>query len=299
MFLDIFALILLFFTVAGYFRSIWWFSLLDFFRLQYSFIACILIAVSLVYADAAGVFTGAIILGLNIYRMHKFLPNPTARNAAGQKTFLSVNAYKDNHSPDQLKKLIDEVAPQTLLIMEMTDELEDVLSEILADYPHKLESPVRDGFKIVLLSKNVLENAHVSFHGPHDTPLLKAEAEIEGQRVQIYSAHPKPALNKQWYEERHAYFAEIEDVIQGGELPIVIMGDFNSVPWETHFSKFLNNTGLKSTLEGYGYKVTWPVYLPFFGVPMDHILVSKSLRYSSLRVGPYVGSDHFPISLNI
>jgi len=299
MYFYIITFALLFFTIAGFFRGVWWFSLLDFFRLQYAILAffMILLGLSLGHFVAALLCFG--IVALNFYRMRKFIPKISKSHSSHEKTIVSVNAHEKNGSPEKLEALIIEANPHVLLVMEMTDDIEEALKEALSHYEYKLSNPVRDGFRIVLYSKTPLIHDQVTFYGPDDTPLLQAQTEINGCLYQIYSAHPKPALNKKWYRERHDYFSEIEKVITQEGLPTLVMGDFNSVPWETHFLQFLSNTGLKSSLSGHGYKITWPVYVPILGVPMDHILLSKDIEYSGLRVGPYVGSDHHPISLSL
>ena len=78
-----------------------------------------------------------------------------------------------------------------------------------------------------------------------------------------------------------------------------MMGDFNTVPWEPWFLDFLSHTQLKSTLKDHGYKMTWPTHFLPMGIPMDHILVSKGVKYKNLKIGPHVGSDHYPISIDI
>lgn len=183
--------------------------------------------------------------------------------------------------------------------MEMTDSVEKKLKSALRSYKHQLRTPVRDGFSICLFCKNPLKDTNISFHGPNDTPFLQARTNISDKTYQVYSAHPKPALSSDWFKERRAYFKEIQPIISQSKLPVLVLGDFNSVPWEHHFKRFMRETNLQSTLCHKGYKITWPVYFPLLGVPMDHILISKNNAFSDLSVGPYVGSDHYPISLNI
>lgn len=220
-------------------------------------------------------------------------------NTHENKKIFSINAYKDNRSPKELETIIQAANPDILLIMEMTEDLHKALAGTLQNYRYVLASNVRDGFKICLFSKHPLSDEKVSYHGPDDTPLLHASTQINGKTFRLFSAHPKPALNAQWYKDRHTYFQEIEQIISNENTPVIVMGDFNSVPWEGHFSRFLENTNLKSTVEGCGYKVTWPVFFPILGIPMDHILISKGVEYFDLSVGPYVGSDHYPIGINI
>ena len=299
MILNILILLLLVITLVGYNRSVWWFSILDFFRLQYAVAGFILTGFALYNGDIVSLVLCLIVTGLNLYRIRKFLPFSFNHTTQIRKQILSFNTYKENHNPEEIISLIRQADPDLMLMMEMTEEMETNLQDVLKSYPDRLETYVRDGFRICLFSKTPLHNKNIQQFGPGCTPLLCAQTDLNGKRYQIFSAHPKPALNKQWDEERHAYFHEIEKVIGRCDLPKIVLGDFNSVPWENHFNRFLSNTDLKSTVQGYGYRITWPVYLPVLGVPMDHILLSRNENYSCLNVGPYAGSDHYPVSINL
>lgn len=292
-------IILAFLTIAGFLRFFWWFSAIDYFRLQYASMALI-VALWAVFNDAyliSLINTG--LCAANIYRIKGFLPEFTPTASYKDKTILSVNAYKKNFNPEKFHDFIFEANPDVMLIMEMTDELHKEINDKLTDYPHKLTSPVRDGFNICLYSKNPLEDQHVNNYGDTNTPLLSAKCRIKNKEFQIFSAHPKPALNKKWFSERQKYFDKIQEEIKKSNLPVLMLGDFNSVPWENHFTDFLKNTSLKSVIQGNGYKITWPSLFPLAGVPMDHILISEEIAYKNLSIKPYIGSDHFPIAIDL
>lgn len=290
-------------TLVGFSKLIWWFTILDFFRLQYAVLAFITGMICIYYSSYGLLALNTLITIINIYRIRHFLPRlPHLPKQDANKTLFSINAYKENENLDKLEKVLQKTDPEIVLVMEITEHHEKRLVQIVSQYPYRLQTPVRDGFSICLLSKTLLEDTEITYHGPTETPLLQAKVQINGKRYQIYSAHPKPALNKKWHVDRLSYFADIQQEMAKNKdegCPIVVMGDFNSVPWEKHFTEFLDTVGLKSTIKDQGYKVTWPVYLPLMGIPMDHILISKNTPYSNVQVGPTVGSDHYPLSLNL
>ena len=300
MIMYILTFLLVFATIAGFLSRPWWLSIVDFFRLHYACVALILLCSSILYMDWLLMAANTAVIAVNMFRIRHFLPNFNSTGIVQQKKIMSVNAYKDNKEPQALAQTIHEADPDVLLIMEMTGRLQAALLPVLERYSYSLETPVRDGFKICLFSKNPLDDKEISHHGPGDTPLLHAKTHINGKLYQVFSAHPKPALNGAWHREREIYFSEVEKIVaQVNELPVIMMGDFNAVPWEPDFQRFLKHTGLQSTIEGYGYHMTWPVFFPLLGVPMDHILISRNKKYDDLHIGPYVGSDHYPISLNL
>lgn len=292
-------IILLTLTALGFQKFTWWMPILDFFRLQYAGAAALLFFLSLYTFNLPGIFLCPFIIYINLFRIRHFLPFFTSDKPSSKRQIMSINSYKENGEKGKLKRLIDDATPDVLLIMEMTEDHRQALGITLELYPYHLEHPVRDGFSIALYSRSEMTSADITFHGPGDTPLLHATIIIDDQYYSVFSAHPKPALNEVWAQERTTYFEEIIPIIQNAPYPVIILGDFNSVPWEDHFEGFLNETNLRSTLYDHGYKITWPTKYLFAGIPMDHILLSPTIDYKNLNVGPYVGSDHYPISINL
>ena len=240
-----------------------------------------------------------VLLVINLYRMKDFYPKPWINNDLDKKTLFSVNAHDKNNNLEKLKAAIQTADPEIMLIMEVIDEIHTELSDVFARYPYTLETPVRDGFRIFLLSKHKMNDENISYHGQSNSPFLQAKFNIDNHEFTVYSGHPKPSFNKKWNEDRYTYFKEIEKIIARNTGSKIIMGDFNTVPWDSRFVKFLKTINMRSTLINHGYKVTWPSYFLPMGIPMDHILISNDLNYKDLTVGPDVGSDHYPISINL
>jgi endonuclease/exonuclease/phosphatase (EEP) superfamily protein YafD len=286
-------------TVLGYRRWVWWFTLFDFFRLQYVAIALILLVASAFTGNLVMGVINILTIGLNLYRIRGCLPKYTPRQPVSKRDIMCVNAFNENDDLSQLAEILDKTNPEILLIMEVTQRLEDRLKDVINKYEYRLQTPVRDGFSICLLSKHKLEKPQVTFHGPKETPLLHAEVNLNGKEYHVFCAHPKPALSGRWYHHRREYFREITPIVRQARLPAIVLGDFNSVPWERHFVEFLEKAEIQSTTKDYGYVITWPVYCLPMGIPMDHILMDKNEDFSGLHVGPKVGSDHYPIAINI
>lgn len=222
--LSIFLTILFLASIAGFSKARWWFSVLDFFHLQYAGAALIICAYAL-YSGAWGLAGfGALIIAINLYRMRILLPRSLMPHSHKNKDVMSVNAHDKNKHPEKLDRAIKEADPSVLLIMELTEDIRKYLRPSLSRYPHALRTPVRDGFSICLLSKAKLEGAEIEYLGSDETPLLKAQTRIKGKLYRIYSAHPKPALKKEWSEVRNEYFERLEEDIKTSELPTLVLG---------------------------------------------------------------------------
>ncbi len=297
LFLILFLLIL---TFAGYLGRYWWgFKVIDFFHMQYAVLSLLVAIYANVNAnyDVGAVLT--VFAALNLFRIRHYIWERDEDSFEGGFKIISVNAYRKNFCPEKLGKYLEEEKPDILLVLEMTDNLRKEIKSVVSQYKYKHETPVRDGHTICLLSRHKLSKKKITKHGGHDTPLLSAIVKLANKEYQIFSAHPLAALNADYAKDRELYFSEIEKYFESHSMPVLVLGDFNSVPWEKHFMKFLKKAHLKSTLWNTSYTVTWPAVFPFMGIPMDQILVNDQIEHKGLRRGPFIGSDHYPICLTV
>ena len=76
----------------------------------------------------------------------------------------------------------------------------------------------------------------------------------------------------------------------------IIAGDLNITRWSPWFEVLTGAGGLRDGQEGFGLQTTWPSRMGrWFGIAIDHTLVSSSIRVVNRTVGPNLGSDHYPV----
>ncbi len=80
---------------------------------------------------------------------------------------------------------------------------------------------------------------------------------------------------------------------------VIVVGDLNTTPWAKPYQELLANCHLKDPRIGRGLLPSWPCFSFPFSIPIDHVLVSQNLKVLSLLLGPFVGSDHRPLVLDI
>lgn len=130
-------------------------------------------------------------------------------------------------------------------------------------------------------------------------------ADAERPSLVAYVLHPStPRSGIQW-RYRNSYLETVSRSIRAESpgTPVLAMGDFNTPPWSPFFRRFLDETGL---VDASG--TNWPTVTRyfkeykgpyFFGSPIDHILVSKSIQVRGFKVGPDIGSDHLPVMAHL
>jgi endonuclease/exonuclease/phosphatase (EEP) superfamily protein YafD len=81
--------------------------------------------------------------------------------------------------------------------------------------------------------------------------------------------------------------------------PLVVLGDLNITAFSPHFQDLLAHSGLRSAAEGAGWRPTWPTFMPLAGIQIDHALVSPDITVLNFERGPFTGSDHWPIVVEL
>ena len=89
------------------------------------------------------------------------------------------------------------------------------------------------------------------------------------------------------------------------ELPdksVVVLGDLNASMWSPHYRQLVKRSGLRNARRGYGVHPTCGSVdekILLRAVPFDHCLVDDSWVVKDFRSGPYLGSDHLPIVIEL
>ncbi len=79
----------------------------------------------------------------------------------------------------------------------------------------------------------------------------------------------------------------------------LLVGDFNATPWSPMMLD-LRRLGMRRASCGGPITRTWrSTGFPYYALPIDHVLSTASVVVSACRVGPAVGSDHFPLIFDI
>lgn len=79
-----------------------------------------------------------------------------------------------------------------------------------------------------------------------------------------------------------------------------MVGDFNATPWSYPFRRLMASTDLSNSALGFGLDLSYPADgNPLVRVPIDHLLFSDGLAVVDRRLGPAMGSDHFPLTVDL
>lgn len=212
---------------------------------------------------------------------------------------LAVNVHTANERFDLVRELVVAQSPDVVLLMEVNQRWLDSLTALKGSYPHQLAEPSEDNFGIALFSRIPMTNAAVLFLGLAGVPSMVTDFEVGGQRLHLLGTHPLPPGTAAYAALRNNQFAAIAAHVHGQAVPVIVLGDLNATPGSPFFQDLLRDSGLRNTAPGWNLSGSWPAWLPLGKIPLDHCLVSPSLRVTNRRFGSPVGGDHLPLLVDL
>jgi endonuclease/exonuclease/phosphatase (EEP) superfamily protein YafD len=227
---------------------------------------------------------------------------PSDANSPGSGAELrlaSINVYSGNRRHDSVLAFIRETKPDVVLLMEMTDAWRDLLADLAADYPHQQSALRGDNFGIALVSRLPLEDPRVLELGDAEIPTIVTRLEWEGEKLLLIGTHPLPPGSRGYWQLRNEQFAALAKLCAEETGPVVVLGDLNSTSWSAHFFTLLDGTRLRDSRQGFGVQPSWPAWSPLVRIPIDHCLVSPEIAVRGRFIGRDVGSDHYPVVVDV
>jgi endonuclease/exonuclease/phosphatase (EEP) superfamily protein YafD len=259
-------------------------------------------------AVIAAVVTGGVILG-QIHRLtpaqRQLVPLALAPNDAdlAHVRVLALNVESSNDQYDAVLALVRDENPDLIVVTEVTSQWMAALASLDAAYPHHLALPEDEGnFGIACWSRWPLrEAAFDGFGSP--TPQFRAIVRMPlvggGERdIRLVGMHPLPPASPRYTQWRNAALQGIPEWLgQSPHLPLIVAGDLNDTRYAPTFQQFCRDAGVFDA----GFKKHWERSWPtadlhaFLAIRIDHVLISDAWRVRSFRIGPFVGSDHYPV----
>jgi endonuclease/exonuclease/phosphatase (EEP) superfamily protein YafD len=180
--------------------------------------------------------------------------------------------------------------PDFISLQEVNGDWDSALRGSLLDtYPHTLTHVDESVFGLSVYSKYPLTDAGVRFFG--NVPYLAGTIVTPRGPLMFISAHLMPPIGKRKMEQRNLHLKAIAREAELSKIPIIILGDFNIVPWAPDMVSFKKNTETVDCRNGVA--ATFPSQIFLFRVPIDYILHSKQLRCVDFEIIKINPSDHF------
>ena len=128
---------------------------------------------------------------------------------------------------------------------------------------------------------------------------MYAETKIEEKSITFAAVHVLPPVRESYFLDRNANFDDVAAYVKNIKGEVVLVGDLNTSPWSYYFKKFTGDTGLLDSEIGFGLQPSWNAQSMILRIPVDHCLTSPGIAVLKRELGPAVGSDHYPLYLEL
>jgi endonuclease/exonuclease/phosphatase (EEP) superfamily protein YafD len=320
--LALVAAFLLFGTLLNFSKHPHWFvRIWDFPRLMTALLAT---AIAVPYAiwfrdrwyDWALLAGLAFVVARQLYMIFPYTPvaRKVVKRASGtpdrgRRLRLAIsNAEMENRQFDRWLRVMREADPDVIVALEVDSAWDEGLRPLEGggpgQYPHVVRQIQDNYYGMILFSRLKLQEVEVKFLVQDDIPSIHATLVLrDGQRVTLHALHPRPPepINDQDSAPRDA-----ELVIMGKQIhdhqraePTIVCGDLNDVAWSYTTQLFLRLSKLLDPRKGRGFYNTFNAKSRLFRFPLDHVFHSDEFKLIELRRLGHVGSDHFPVLIEL
>jgi endonuclease/exonuclease/phosphatase (EEP) superfamily protein YafD len=212
---------------------------------------------------------------------------------------VQFNLWKENPRPERTARWILAQDADIVLLEEVVESSSGVPRALRAKYPYQVSCLEPLPCSTMVLSKRPpVAQGRVGMPEP-GRYLSAAWMTLPGAGgdFTVVAAHmtwPVPIGPQRWMNRRLA------DAVQ--PFPhdsLIVGGDFNATPWSHGLRRFDGWLGLERRTHGLA---TWPAApLPRIGLKLppflaiDQLYAGRAWKTVSVRRGPYMGSDHYPL----
>lgn len=291
---PLFAVLVIAATMPAPFRLI---DLASHFMMQYAIGALLLLLLGLLFRSPKSILAMLVFLFcLSSYALLPYLPITKPSPDGETLKIMQVNVLFINKDPTRLKALIEEEQPDLVVSSETPPVFAEMFETLKVDYPWQDLHPQKGNPRgLGVISKRKLikpQRIHFDHNG---VPSQVFTVDLAGQDVTFVSIHPFTPVEN--IERRDNEFRLIAGRYKNDAAKnLVILGDFNATPYCAAYKELVKVLNLANARDGFGIYPSWPTFLPtpFLRIPIDHVLVSRSIAVHNFRTATPIGSDHLP-----
>lgn len=293
----------------------WWIRGFDFPRIQISFLIILAILLSVFLYDFSKpwhfIAVGVLLLSLS-YQFVKIYPYTylakkqvfkfKGSDSSASISIIVSNVLTTNKRSDKLIQLVHDRKPDLLLTLESDERWEKELEVLEDEYRYTVKIPLDNLYGMHFYSKLQLEDIKVRYLVQEDIPSIHGYVILRnGEKVKIHCLHPMPPspTESETSTNRDAELLMLGRDIDCEKEPALVIGDLNDVAWSRTTRLFQKLSGLMDPRIGRGFFNTFHADYALFRWPLDHVFHTKDFTLIEIARERNIGSDHFPMYINL
>ncbi len=284
---------------------------LDFPRLQFAFIAVVLLLLQWSLLDlsesSSWLYIVATMASL-AWQLWWILPYTrlwrtevaaaATQDHPNEISIMTANVLTTNRNADALLKLVRTHSPDILVTLESDQWWQEHLDALSQRMPYSIKCPLDNLYGMHVYSQLALTDSEISYLVEDDVPSMHACVELRsGSKVRMHFLHPAPPSPTENEEsaQRDAELIVVARSVEKSDQPVIVTGDLNDVAWSATTRLFRKISGLLDPRVGRGMFNTYHAQLPFLRWPLDHLFHSQHFCLRKIERLPPIGSDHYAL----
>lgn len=285
-------------TWLGSLGNVWWvFDLLAHFRLQYV-LGCVVVAfLAWILRHPRTAMFAVVSCIWNLWLVVSLAggggTDESPASASQAMRLLTFNVLASNEQRKSVVDYVLQVDADIVCLIEVNQAWRGDLEPLYRKYPHHADGLGYGNFSVACFTRLPLKDFKIL-----DVPTLVVHLEHDGKPLTFIGAHPPRPFGEGNSRERMRHIHELATLLKPISGEVILACDLNSTPWCQGMRILQNESGL-------AFHSGPPVWMPTWGrdgpmmIPIDHVLLKGGLMVQKREVGPYLGSDHRPVLVEI
>lgn len=243
------------------------------------------------------------------YQIYPYLPvSPKQIQSAkkGKKADIKLfiaNVLQENRKFEKLNKLVHKRDADLVLLVETDQWWKDKCVEGFGEkYEYKVLEDRENTYGMLIFSKLPLKDVEVRYLIKKEVPSIITHVILKNKKIiKFIAIHPEPPVpgENPYSTDRDSEILLIGKEAANDNMPLIVAGDLNDVAWSYTSTLFQKVSGLLDPRRGRGLFSSFNAKYPLFRWPLDHIFCSGHFRVQNMRRLRGIGSDHFPIAIDL
>jgi endonuclease/exonuclease/phosphatase (EEP) superfamily protein YafD len=292
-------------TLAAFLgRWVWWLDVLANFRPQFIVALAVL---GLIVAMSRWRKTGYAILGVALVNLVVVLPlyigSPAeARVDADSIRVMSFNLLSDNQEYSEVIDYIRTVDPDLVLLHEASRPWEVAIDSAELDYEvvRARSDDLIFGTLVLVRGQGITAVSHGFAAGAARAVALEYTPHGWDTPLAVLGTHPLAPTDQERADLRDAQLGFAGEWAREQTGAFIVVGDFNATPWSWPFRRLMGSADLENSQRGFGLQPSYATTTNLLlRIPIDHLVHSPTLEVTGRQLGPPLGSDHFPLVVDL
>ncbi|MEM7502632.1 MAG: endonuclease/exonuclease/phosphatase family protein [Pseudomonadota bacterium] len=232
------------------------------------------------------------------YRALMPLSAPTSDDGAVLRV-ATINVRQSNDDVERVQKYLVDQSVDIVIVQEISARWLEALSALENEYPYQLAEPRVGNFGIAMLSKRAPSHQAVRHFTAGGIPYIEVTVPVGDVPVTIIGVHLSWPVMPGSFRARNAQILELSEREFDQSERLVLCGDLNLSIWSDWFDRLLAEGHFADVDPQVAVATTWPSFLPWGGLSIDHCLARPGVAVSAREVGPSIGSDHLPTAFEL